>query len=98
MRELALAEAESVSGGFEGFAVPFTSGRFIMSGPNWPGGAPGAVAGVVTAWGVGSAIGDSINLYNAEVTGMSLGEAIYRTAHGHGGAIRTGGTRIRVKK
>ncbi len=78
MRELTNQEVTEVSGGLAGTPIPFTNG--FIPGANWPGGAPGAVAGVVMAWNGGVMLGNQINYFNSNVTGMSLGEAIYRTA------------------
>ncbi|XOV89780.1 MAG: hypothetical protein ACFHX7_07810 [Pseudomonadota bacterium] len=39
----------------------------------------GAALSIAGAYYAGEAIGDSINDFNLQVSGMSLGEAIYRT-------------------
>ena len=77
MRELTNQEVTEVSGGLAGTPIPFTNG--FIPGANWPGGAPGVLTGVASAWWVGTTIGNQVNNFNANVTGMSLGEAIYRT-------------------
>ncbi|HIL94348.1 MAG TPA: hypothetical protein EYG51_00340 [Pseudomonadales bacterium] len=78
MRELTVSEVEFVSGGFSnGTKVPFMN-KFI-AGANWPGGAPGALAGISIAWKIGTTIGNAVNSFNQQVSGMSFGVAIYRT-------------------
>ena len=77
MRELTNQEVAEVSGGFLGTPVPFANA--FIPGANWPGGAPGVLTGVTMAWSAGLAIGSSVNSFNQNVSGMSLGEAIYKT-------------------
>ena len=81
MRQLTNQEVTDVGGGFSGGTpIPFVNG--FVPGANWPGGGPGVVAGVSMAWSTGQYIGGQINNFNANVTGMSLGEAIHRTVNG----------------
>ena len=77
MKELTEQETMQVSGGLAGTQIPFTSS--FISGANWPAGGSGAIMGATVAWGIGVEIGNTINNFNTYVTGMSLGEAIYRT-------------------
>jgi len=63
MRQLTNQEVIEVSGGFV----------------NIPGGVPGALGAVYLGWQIGTRIGSDINTFNESVSGMSLGEAIYRT-------------------
>jgi hypothetical protein len=63
MRQLTNQEVTEVSGGFF----------------NIPGGVPGVVGGVYLGWQIGSELGAGINAFNQNVSGMSLGEAIYRS-------------------
>lgn len=77
MRQLTQQEVIDVSGGLVGTRIPFYNG--FIPGANWPGGGSGTWAAVGVAFNTGWAIGQGVNWYNANVTGMSLGEAIYRT-------------------
>ena len=77
MKTLCNQEIDQVGGGFVGTKIPFTNG--FIPGPNWPGGAAGVFSGVVIAAQAGWAIGERVNSFNQSVSGMSLGEAIYRT-------------------
>lgn len=77
MRQLTNQEIAEVSGGLVGTPIPFANG--FIPGANWPGGAPSVLTGVSMAWATGQYIGGQINNFNSNVTGMSLGEAIYRT-------------------
>ena len=77
MRELTNQEVIDVSGGLVGTPIPFVNG--FIPGANWPGGAPGVLTGVSMAWSAGVALGMGINNFNQNVSGMSLGEAIYAT-------------------
>ena len=77
MRDLTAKEITMVSGGFSnGTKIPFMKG--FLAGPNWPGTVT-TLTGIGLAWNIGTAIGDTVNLFNTKVTGMSLGTAIYRT-------------------
>lgn len=77
MKTLCNQEIDQVGGGLVGTKIPFING--FIPGPNWPGGAAGAVSGAVVAAQTGWWIGGRINSFNESVSGMSLGEAIYRT-------------------
>ena len=79
MRELTNDEVKSVSGGYVGTKIPFFNG--FIPGTNWPGGAPGALAGISLAWTIGIKIGGAINSFNLRFSGMSLGQAIHRSIH-----------------
>jgi|TARA_Y100000031_G_scaffold84675_1_gene93147 hypothetical protein len=70
-------EINEVGGGLVGTQIPFTNG--FIPGPAWPGGVPGAWTAIPVAFGTGLAIGGLINDFNMSLSGMSLGEAIYRT-------------------
>lgn len=63
-----LTAALGVQMGYTGTAL--STG--VIRGTGW-----GAAAGA--GWGVGNWIGANVNSYNERVSGMSLGEALYRT-------------------
>jgi len=77
MRLLCNQEIDEVSGGLVGTTIPFTNS--FIPGANWPAGASGAWAGAALAFQSGWQIGGMVNSFNLSVSGMSLGESIYRT-------------------
>jgi hypothetical protein len=77
LRELTSKEVAKVAGGLAGTQIPFTNS--FIRGPNWPGGGGGVLGGLMAAYGAGSAFGGLINDFNMWYSGMSLGQAMYRT-------------------
>ncbi len=96
MRALQQSELVSVAGGFgQGTKVPFRN--LYWKGPNFPGGPAAVLPAVTTAWEFGNSIGEAINWFNSNVTGMSLGVAVYRTFNGGSNISTTKGT-VRVEE
>tara|TARA_R110002072_G_scaffold51389_3_gene137922 strand:- start:8715 stop:9002 length:288 start_codon:yes stop_codon:yes gene_type:complete len=92
MRELSFAEVSVVSGGFEGTKIPFKN--LFWKGPNFPGGPAAAVPAIAVAYELGYSFGEAINSFNMNVSGMSLGVAVYHTFNGGSNIPLSGTVRI----
>jgi len=93
MRELLDVELSQVSGSFgDGTKIPFANGFWKVA--NFPGGPVGALPALVVSYDLGYRFGEAINSFNRNVSGMSLGVALYRTFGGGSNIPNSGSTRI----
>jgi hypothetical protein len=77
IRELTSREITSVAGGLDGTKIPFING--FIEGPAWPRGGIGVVSELTAAFTAGYLFGGLVNDFNMWYSGMSLGQAMYRT-------------------
>jgi hypothetical protein len=93
MRELSDVELSQLSGGFgDGTKIPFAN--LFWKGPNFPGGPAAVIPALVVSYDLGYRFGEAINSFNSNVSGMSLGVAVFRTFGGGSNLPASGTARI----